>query len=297
MPQERIHDQDRDHQHRQIDDPVAVGGEAVVAQREGNLRKKRHQHRMQRERAEVEAEQLGIDDHAHELTGRDVHAGRCVVGIGHHVADHGDRRNGQDTGQREDAGHADPGLQHRAGDERCRKCQGDRDADRRHRARAHAIAGQVRRQRDDGRRDRPGALQATARDDPGDRRGPGGEEASAGKEGEPHVNHRLASPSVGGPAERYLEDRLREPVGAERDADQRVARAAGKILRVQREHRQDHEHAEKAKPVDAGEAGGGVPFGGRHPHARRVRRGGIRHGQAFVRLKTRLESSNRNAIY
>ena len=45
----------------------------------------------------------------------------------------------------------------------------------------------------------------------------------SGEDDQAAVNHGLAPPSVGGPAERDLQQRLREAVRAERDADQRVA--------------------------------------------------------------------------
>ena len=48
--------------------------------------------------------------------------------------------------------------------------------------------------------------------------------------------------------------RLREPVGPECDAHQRVVEAARERLRIQREHRQDDEHAEHPQAEDAGEA-------------------------------------------
>ena len=97
---------------------------------------------------------------------------------------------------------------------------------------------------------------------------------------EPRDDDGLSSPAVGRPAERNLQHRLREPVGAEREADQRVVAAAGERLRVQREHRQDDEHAEHPQAEDAGEAGGGAALGGRHAH-RRGGRGG--RGRAVVR--------------
>ncbi len=67
------------------------------------------------------------------------------------------------------------------------------------------------------------------------------------------VNDRLAAVTVRQPAERDLQYRLRETVGAERDADQRQVVAALEVLGVYREHRQDHEHAQHAQAENAGE--------------------------------------------
>ena len=97
---------------------------------------------------------------------------------------------------------------------------------------------------------------------------------------EPGDDDGFPAPAIGGPAERNLQHRLREPVGAEREADQRVVAAAGERLRVQREHRQHDEHAEHPQAEDAGEAGRRATLGGRHAHRRGSRDG---RGRAVVR--------------
>ena len=58
-----------------------------------------------------------------------------------------------------------------------------------------------------------------------------GDEAAEREEQQPEVDGGLAAPAVGQPAERNLQQRLREAVGAERDADQRVAAAAAAAAR------------------------------------------------------------------
>ena len=58
-------------------------------------------------------------------------------------------------------------------------------------------------------------------------------------------------PSGRRPCRTDLQDRLREAVGAERDADQREVVAAGELRRVDREHRQDDEQPEHAQAEDA----------------------------------------------
>jgi hypothetical protein len=76
---------------------------------------------------------------------------------------------------------------------------------------------------------------------------------------------------------------LREPICTEREPDQRVVAPSWKRFGVQREHRQDDEHAEHAQAEDAREAGGGAPLGGSHPDGRGVggRRAVVRHGRAW----------------
>ena len=119
-------------------------------------------------------------------------------------------------------------------------------------------------------------------DRPADRRRPRGDEAAEREDEKARDDDGFSSPSVRCPAEGNLQQRLREAVGPERDADQRVIAAAGERFRIQREHRQDDEHAEHPQPEDAGEADGGATLGGRHARGRAGGDGGrravVRHG-------------------
>ena len=92
----------------------------------------------------------------------------------------------------------------------------------------------------------------------------------AAKIDEPDVDHGLAAVAVGPPAERDLQDRLREAVSADRDADQRQVVAARQVLGVDREHRQDHEHAEHPQPENAREADARAQLDGAHAVAREI---------------------------
>ena len=104
-------------------------------------------------------------------------------------------------------------------------------------------------------------------DRPADRRRPRGDEAAEREDEKARDDDGFSSPAVRCPAEGNLQQRLREAVGPERDADERVVAAAGERFRIQREHRQDDEHAEHPQPEDAGEADGGAALGGRHAAA------------------------------
>ena len=136
--------------------------------------------------------------------------------------------------------------------------------------------------------DRAGALDDAADDRPADRRRPRGDEAAEREDEKPRDDDGLSSPAVRRPAERDLQQRLREAVGAERDADERVVAPARKRFGVEREHRQDDEHAEHPQPEDAGEADGGAALGGGHAwRPRRWRRREARGRAAWARAAWR----------
>ena len=61
-----------------------------------------------------------------------------------------------------------------------------------------------------------------------------------------------------------LQDRLGQPVGTERNADQGVVAAARKVLGVQREHRKNDEHPEHAQAKNAGQSEACAQLGGGH---------------------------------
>ena len=168
-------------------------------------------------------------------------------------------------------------------DERERERGADRHADRGHRARAYRVARQVGGEGEHRGGDGARALDDAADDGPADRRRPRRDEAAEREDEKACDDDGLSSPTIRRPAEGNLQQRLRESVGSERDADQRVVEAAGECLRIQREHRQDDEHAEHSQAEDAGEADGGATLGGRHAHGRSGSDGGrravVRHGR------------------
>ncbi len=107
------------------------------------------------------------------------------------------------------------------------------------------VAGQIRSERHRRGGDRSGALQHAAEDHDPDAAGQGGDKAPQREQEKPGVNDALAAEPIGEPAERDLENRLRQSVGAEREPDQSVVRTAGKLLGVGTKYRQDDEEAEQ----------------------------------------------------
>ena len=78
------------------------------------------------------------------------------------------------------------------------------------------------------------------------------DQRARGIEQQPDRDHRLAAVAVRPASERYLQHRLREPVGAHREPEQHrgvVRHRPG----VQREHRQQQEQPQHARRVDCGE--------------------------------------------
>ena len=82
VAQERQHDANRHHKHGQIDDPMALGRKAVVAQRKRNLREQRHQRGVQGEGAVVEAQELRVAGDARELARRRSRSVAALSGTG-----------------------------------------------------------------------------------------------------------------------------------------------------------------------------------------------------------------------
>ena len=139
---------------------------------------------------------------------------------------HPDRRQRQHAGQREEPAMPIAAVQHRRADQRQREHEPDRRADHRHhlgallsRVRSAAIAITTAEIAPAPCSTRPAiAVQmssATAR-----------EEAAGGEEQQARRRSRACGRSGPRPAERNLQDRLREAVGAERDADERQVVAA-----------------------------------------------------------------------
>ena len=75
----------------------------------------------------------------------------------------------------------------------------------------------------------------------------------------PMNDHHLAADFVGEETEWNLQEPLREPINAERFADQ-VRIGAGEVARIGREHRIDHEQAEQPHGEDGRERKGGAEF-------------------------------------
>ena len=180
--------------------------------------------------------------------------------LGHLRAHHPHRDEREDAGEREETVHADPAVEDRRADQRQREHEADGRADHRHDLGAMLLARQVGRERHRYRGDGAGALQRARGD-----RGPDvvrgdAEEAAGGEDREADVERRLPAPAVGRHAEGNLQDPLREPVGAERDADERQVVAAAQSRRVHREHRQDDEQPEHAQAEHARQARAGAHF-------------------------------------
>jgi hypothetical protein len=133
---------------------------------------------VQREGAVVEAQELRVAQGGAKLPGRCRRLLRPATGQRDCKPHDGDGRQREHAGHHEDAGHADPSLEDRAHDHRDREGRADGDADGRHRGGAHGIAREIGGERDDGRRDGAGALQAASDDDPADAGVGGGNEAA-----------------------------------------------------------------------------------------------------------------------
>ena len=145
---------------------------------------------MQRERAVVEA-QGAAGRAAPRAAARALrHAGRAI-GLGTANRTIAIAASASTPGHRENARHADPPLSTGPATSEARS-GADRDADDRHRARAHLVARQVRGQRHDRRRDGARALQGAARGSPPDVGPAGGDEAAEREQQEPDINHGLA---------------------------------------------------------------------------------------------------------
>jgi hypothetical protein len=131
-----------------------------------------------------------------------------------------------------------------------------------------ALARQVRRQGNDRGGDRAGALQDAARDRGPDVCGEGRQQTAEREHDQSRVDHRLAAPAVRCHAERDLQQRLRQPVGAECDTDQRQVAAALQRARVHGEHRQNEEQAEHAQAENPSQTEPGAQFRCGHAIAR-----------------------------
>ena len=126
------------------------------------------------------------------------------------------------------------------------------------------FAGQIGSQRHYCRRNCPCALNDTAENHPVNIGGGCGNETADGEQDQTKIDHRLAPDTVGQPAEWDLQYRLGQPVGAKCDTDQQVVVAAGQILGIEREYRQNDEHSKHAQPINTGQAGSGAQFNWGH---------------------------------
>lgn len=104
----------------------------------------------------------------------------------------------------------------------------------------------------DGGGNRPGALQGAAQGEGEQIMRASGHKAAQGKHRQPAVNHLFAADAVGQHAQRQLQQGLRQPVAAQRQANPGGVVAAGQLMGVQGKHRQDKKHAQHAQGVDAG---------------------------------------------
>ena len=175
-----------------------------------------------------------------------------------------DRRKRQQSGEREDAIHADGAVQQRRADQREREHRSDRGADHRHDLGPVLLARQVSGERHGHRIDRTGPLQGPRRDGGPDVVRRNAQETARGKDDQTGIQGRLSPPSIRCQAEGNLQNSLRQAIRSERDADQRKIAAALELRRVHGEHRENEEQAEHAQAVDAGEARAGAQFCAAH---------------------------------
>ena len=131
-----------------------------VAQRQRHGDEGGGQQQVQGEDAEIEPQQLTVEQHPAELGGDrlGVAVDPAHRGIGYLKAHHGHAEQGEQAGQPEDAGYPDPAVQHRSHDHRDGEGQADGDADEGHDLDAVFLAGQIGRQRHHRRRYRAAAL-------------------------------------------------------------------------------------------------------------------------------------------
>ena len=144
---------------------------------------------------------------------------------------HGDRGQREHAGEREDAGHADE-RRERGRRRRARARRWRRSSCRWRPSRAMRTESRVRSAVSamHGGGDGAGALEAAARRS--SRRSSGAHAATklpSAKMRRPADDDGLASPAVGCPAERNLQQRLREAIGAERDPDSVWSRPPGSV--------------------------------------------------------------------
>ncbi len=168
---------------------------------------------MQRQDAEIQAQQLRIQEHVPEADrGMVVMLGRRR--IGHDPRHQPDRRQRQQAGEDEDAGEADHGIQRRRRHQREGEHQADAGADQRHHLGAVLLARQVRRQRRHRCGNGAGALKRTAEDGPPDVRRGGGDEAAGGEDQQADDDDALSAVAVRGHAEGQLQGGLGQAVDA-----------------------------------------------------------------------------------
>ena len=173
---------------------------------------------------------------------------------------------------------------HGTEDQRERERDADARADDRHHPGPMRLAGHVARQRHHRRRHRARALQRASGDDAPDvvrhrrHHAPEREDQESGRDDRP------ATEPIGEDAERHLEHPLREPVDADGDAHEqrRVSRV---LVRVDAEHRQEHEQPEHAQREDARERGDGAPLGRRQRGGRGVDRRSAKVHQGHFTLR------------
>ena len=95
-----------------------------------------------------------------------------------------------------------------------------------------------------------------------------------GEDDQAEVEDGLAAMAVGKPTVGHLQDGLGEPVGPEGNPHQRQV-PPRQALRVEREDRQDDEHAEEAQPEDRGKRKARSQLAGAHAGRGIHRNGGL----------------------
>ena len=204
--------------------------------------------------------------------------------IRHDIAHDRHRHQRQHAGQGEDARNADEVIKRRPEYQRGGEGQADGAADHGHGLGAVLLARQIGQQRRHRGVNRPRPLDAATDNNPVNIVRNRGNQAPEREQHQPKIDHALAPEVVRGHAERQLQQRLREPVGAERESDQRVTLATRQLLGIHREHRQDQEQAQHPQPIDTRERGAGAQLRRRHTvvHGRHRDRLGKRKYFAYI---------------
>ena len=209
---------------------------------------------MQGKDAKVQPLQLAIAQHGGQPGGVGFSVGMKArhAGVGDGEFHPHQRQQAERASQGKNPRHANQPRQQRAQHQAGGKGQANGHANHRHGAGAVFFAGQVGQQRGDGGGNRPGALQGAAQGEGEQIMRAGRHKAAQGKYRQPAVNHLFAADAVGQHAQRQLQQGLRQPVAAQRQANPGGVVAAGQLMGVQGKHRQDKKHAQHAQGVDAG---------------------------------------------
>src|SRR6185437_2142571 len=251
---------------------VAAAHPEGAAQEAGHDEETGGEHRMQREDAEVEPQQLGVAQHRAEERR---HGLRLAVdaqpaGRRDHEQRDGDADHRQGGHQPEDAGDADPAGDRGSGHDGDEEGKADRHTHQRHRLRAALLRREIGHQREDHRAYRARALQHPSPDDSVDRARARRDGAAEPEYHEPEDDHDLAPDAVREQPEGHLQQTLTQAVDAEREPDLKRSRAR-ELAPEGREHRVDHEKTQHAHREHPRQRSGGTKLLPLHPRVQRTR--------------------------